>query len=115
MADDRGNNKVNIDYRYSPTILGKIALSIALPAAVIGMIAVIAAFWVAEAFWVCLIGEAIALVGGVFIVGDIVVFNIRQRNGKSKQNKPKEMDIMRAVHMVIGIIVGIIIGYLIWH
>ena len=32
----------------------------------------------------------------------------------NKENEPKEMDIMRIVHMIIGIIVGIIIGYLIW-
>ena len=33
---------------------------------------------------------------------------------KWKENTPKEMDIMRIVHMIIGIIAGIIIGYLIW-
>ena len=37
-----------------------------------------------------------------------------QSRSKNKENEPKEMDIMRIVHMIIGIIVGIIIGYLIW-
>ena len=33
---------------------------------------------------------------------------IRDREG------PKEMDIMRIVHLLIGVAAGVIIGYLIW-
>ena len=111
------------DYlKYTPTLPGKIAIGIATPSAIIGIIAVFFAFKFPEAFIITLIAEAIAVIGGIVLTIDIVRFNISQKKkqekiqsrSKNKENEPKEMDIMRIVHMIIGIIVGIIIGYLIW-
>lgn len=111
------------DYlKYTPTLLGKIAIGIATPSAIIGIIAVFFAFKFSEAFIITLIAEAIAVIGGIVLTIDIVRFNISQKKkqdkiqskSKNKENTPKEMDIMRIVHMIIGIIAGIIIGYLIW-
>ena len=45
---------------------------------------------------------------------DIVRFNRKQKKITDQREEPKEMDIMRIVHLLIGIVVGIIIGYLIW-
>ena len=107
------------DYlKYTPTLPGKIAIGIATPSAIIGIIA----FKFPEAFIITLIAEAIAVIGGIVLTIDIVRFNISQKKkqdkiqskSKNKENTPKEMDIMRIVHMIIGIIAGIIIGYLIW-
>ena len=107
------------DYlKYTPTLPGKIAIGIATPSAIIGIIAVFFAFKFPEAFIITLIAEAIAVIGGIVLTIDIVRFNISQKKiqskSKNKENTPKEMDIMRIVHMIIGIIAGIIIGYLIW-
>ena len=107
------------DYlKYTPTLPGKIAIGIATPSAIIGIIAVFFAFKFPEAFIITLI----AVIGGIVLTIDIVRFNISQKKkqdkiqskSKNKENTPKEMDIMRIVHMIIGIIAGIIIGYLIW-
>ena len=109
------------DYlKYTPTLPGKIAIGIATPSAIIGIIAVFFAFKFPEAFIITLIAEAIAVIGGIVLTIDIVRFNISQKKkqdkiqskSKNKENTPKEMDIMRIVHMIIGIIAGIIIGYL---
>ena len=73
------------DYlKYTPTLPGKIAIGIATPSAIIGIIAVFFAFKFPEAFIITLIAEAIAVIGGIVLTIDIVRFNISQ---KKKQDK----------------------------
>lgn len=113
------------DYlKYKPTLPGKFAICIATPSAIIGIIAVFFAFVYPQAFVITVIAEGIAIFGGIILTIDIVRFNIRQNKASEKlsKNKKKEwedsnnnLDIMRIVHMLIGIAVGIMIGYLIWH
>lgn len=107
------NNKVNTGYkRYQPTMLGKLAIGVAAPSALISFIAVIIAlFQVPQAFLITLVTLAIAFIGGILIVVDIVIFNFKNR---SKNKEPKTIDIGRMVHLLIGLITGIIIGYLAW-
>ena len=46
---------------------------------------------------------------------DILRFNRNQNKVTGGvSDEPKTMDIMRIVHLLIGILTGIIIGYLIW-
>ena len=40
--------------------------------------------------------------------------NRQQKKVTDKREGPKEMDIMRIVHLLIGVAAGVIIGYLIW-
>lgn len=107
------NNKVNTGYkRYEPTMLGKIAMAITAPSALISFVAVIVAFFnVPQAFLITLVTLAIAFVGGLLIVADIVIFNFKN---KSKDKEPKTKDIGRLVHLLVGLIAGIIVGYLAW-
>lgn len=106
-------NKVNTGYkRYEPSMLGKLAIGVTTPSALISFIAVIIAFFnVPQAFLITFVTLAIAFIGGILIVIDIVIFN---HKNKSKDKEPKTKDIGRMVHMLIGLIAGIIIGYLAW-
>lgn len=108
--------QVNTGYeKYTPSLMGKIALGITVPSALIAFISVMIAFTVIpKALMVTVVTFAISFVGSIFIAVDIIVFNQKQKKQRSKTSEPKTLDIMRIVHMLIGIGVGIIIGYLIW-
>lgn len=101
--------------KYTPGIVGKIALGITVPSALIALISVlIAAFGMIQAIVVTFFTFIIAFVGSVVIAIDIVRFNRQQKKATDKREGPKEMDIMRIVHLFIGVAAGVIIGYLIW-
>ena len=101
--------------KYTPGIVGKIALGITVPSALIALISVlIAAFGMIQAIVVTFFTFIIAFVGSVVIAIDIVRFNRQQKKATDKREGPKEMDIMRIVHLLIGVAAGVIIGYLIW-
>ena len=73
------------DYlKYTPTLPGKIAIGIATPSAIIGIIAVFFAFKFPEAFIITLIAEAIAVIGGIVLTIDIVRFNISQKKNRTR-------------------------------
>ena len=109
-------NQMKTGYeRYTPTMIGKIALAVTVPAVIIAFISVIVALTaIPDALIVTVFTFAISFIGSIVIAGDIVVFNYKQKKKTSNSNEPKTLDIMRIVHMLIGIAVGIIIGYLIW-
>lgn len=109
-------NQINTGYeKYTPSTVGKIALGITVPSALIAFISVIIAFIaVPQALIVTLVTFAISFIGSIVIAGDIIVFNQKQKKKNPQKDEPKTLDIMRIVHMFIGVIVGIIIGYLIW-
>ncbi len=103
--------KVNNGYqRYQPTMFGKLAICITAPSALVSFFAVIVLlFQVPQALVVTFVSLIIAFIGGILIVADIVIFNLKNRS-----KEPKPMDIGRMIHLLLGIITGIIIGYLIW-
>lgn len=109
-------NQINPGYeKYTPSTVGKIALGITVPSALIAFVSVIIAFIaIPQALLVTLVTFAISFIGSIVIAGDIIVFNQKQKNKTPKKDEPKTLDIMRIVHMFIGVVVGIIIGYLIW-
>ena len=101
--------------KYTPGTLGKIAMGITIPSALIAFISVIvAAFGMIQVLMVTLVTFIISFIGSIVIAADIVVFNRRQRKQTEKSTEPKQLDIMRIVHLFIGVVVGIVIGYLIW-
>lgn len=108
------------DFRYKPSIFGKIALCIAVPAAIIGMISVVLALAVpgysVSFFMICLVAEAVALIGGIAIVIDIVISNKKNRKilEESGQIPKKERDIANLGHFIAGLGLGIFLGFLIW-
>ena len=110
------NRQMNMGYqKYTPSIVGKIAVAVTTPSAIIAFITVlIALFAVPDMLIVTLVTFLISFVGSIVITIDIVRFNWKQKKQEPKTNEPKQLDIMRIVHMLIGIIVGIAIGYLIW-
>lgn len=112
------NNQLNTGYeKYTPGTVGKIAIGITTPSAIIAFVSVLVAlFGMPEAMIVTLITFVISFVGSIVIMIDIVAFNQKQKRKTSanKGNTDNPLDIMRIVHMLIGIVVGIIIGYLIW-
>lgn len=112
----KNSRQTNTGYeRYTPGTVGKIAMAITAPSAIISFISVmIAVFGMIQALIVTFFTFIISLVGAIVIAVDIVRFNRKQRKAAGVSNEPKEMDIMRIVHMLIGIGVGVIIGYLIW-
>lgn len=112
----KNSHQTNTGYeRYTPGTVGKIAMAITAPSAIISFISVmIAVFGMIQALIVTFFTFIISLVGAIVIAVDIVRFNRKQRKAAGVSNEPKEMDIMRIVHMLIGIGVGVIIGYLIW-
>ena len=91
-------------------------MGITIPSVIIAFISVmIALFGAIQALSVTFITFVISVLGSIVLVIDIVVFNRKQKKLSGSINDGvKEMDIMRIVHMLIGIVVGIIIGYLIW-
>lgn len=112
------NNQVNTGYeKYTPGTVGKIAIAITTPSALIAFISVlIALFALPDALIVTVVTFVISFVGSIVIMVDIVMFNRRQKSKSpiSKNEAASQPDIMRIVHMLIGIVAGIIIGYLIW-
>ena len=67
-----------------------------------------------QALMVTLITFIISFVGSVILAIDIVIFNRKQSKKSGTSDQPKQLDIMRIMHLIVGIGVGIIIGYLIW-
>lgn len=112
----KSNQPIKSGYeKYTPGTVGKIAMAITVPSAIIAFISVmVAVFGVIQALVVTFITFIISLVGSIVIAIDIVRFNHQQKKATGADKEPKTMDIMRVVHMLIGIGVGIIIGYLIW-
>jgi purine-cytosine permease-like protein len=90
-------------------------MGITVPSAAIAFISVMMAlFGMFQAIIVTFFTFIISFIGSIVIVVDIVIFNRKQKKDRGVYDEPKPMDIMRIVHMLIGIIVGIAIGYLIW-
>lgn len=116
MYKGQKNDKMKTGYeKYTPGTLGKIAMGITIPSALIAFISVIvAAFGMIQVLMVTLVTFIISFIGSIVIAADIVVFNRRQRKQTEKSTEPKQLDIMRIVHLFIGVVVGIVIGYLIW-
>lgn len=112
----KSNQQIKSGYeKYTPGTVGKIAMAITVPSAIISFVSVmIAVFGMIQALVVTFFTFIISLVGSIVIVIDIVRFNRRQKKATQVSEEPKTIDIMRMVHMLIGIVVGIIIGYLIW-
>lgn len=112
----KSNQQMKSGYeKYTPGTVGKIAMAITVPSAIISFVSVmIAVFGMIQALVVTFFTFIISLVGSIVIVIDIVRFNRRQKKATEVTDAPKTIDIMRMVHMLIGIVVGIIIGYLIW-
>ena len=110
------NRQINSGYqRYTPSVVGRIAVAVTAPSAIIAFISVLVALvFIPDALIVTLVTFLISFVGSIVIVIDIVRFNFKQKEKGAKSNEPKQLDIMRIVHMLIGIVVGIVIGYLIW-
>lgn len=125
MSHNKMNNKntykvSNNEMGYRPSLFGKITLCISVPAAIIGIISVILALTISSQtgtfFVICLIAEAVAFVGGICIVIDIVISNNKDRKKleKTGQIPKKEKDLANIVHLLVGLVLGIILGYLIW-
>lgn len=112
----KNNQQMNSGYeKYTPGTVGKIAMAITVPSAAIAFISVmVAVFGMIQALIVTFITFVISLVGSIVIAIDIVRFNRRQKKSTDTVGESKEMDIMRIVHLLVGIVTGIIIGYLIW-
>lgn len=115
------------DYRYKPSMLGKIALCVTVPAAIIGVVSIIVAFilmaiaagsHVGDFFVICLIAEAVAFVGGIVIVVDIVISNNKNKKKLEKagviKEEKKEKDIANLIHFLVGLGLGILLGFLKW-
>ena len=112
----KSNQQIKSGYeKYTPQTVGKIAMAITVPSAIIAFISVIvAAFGMIQALVVTFFTFIISFVGSIVIAIDIIRFNRKQRKETGAVGEPKTMDIMRIVHLFIGVAVGIIIGYLIW-
>ncbi len=91
-------------------------MAVTVPSAAIAFISVmLAVFGMLQALVVTFITFIISLAGSIVIAIDIVRFNRNQKKVTGGvSDEPKTMDIMRIVHLLIGILTGIIIGYLIW-
>lgn len=101
--------------KYTPGTFGKVVMAITLPSAILAVVSVfIAVAGVLQAITVTFFTCIIAFIGSILIAIDIVRFNRKQKKITDQREEPKEMDIMRIVHLLIGIVVGIAIGYLIW-
>lgn len=76
--------------KYTPGIVGKIALGITVPSALIALISVlIAAFGMIQAIVVTFFTFIIAFVGSVVIAIDIVRFNRQQKKATGQKGRPK--------------------------
>ncbi|MCR5430820.1 MAG: hypothetical protein K6E58_06290 [Eubacterium sp.] len=108
------NNNTNRT-QYQASKLGKVSMYVTVPAAIITVLSLVVGLaGVRQAFAIMFIGCAITIVGCILLAVDIIVFNRKQAKKNPDKNGPKEMDIGRMVHLLIGVVVGIIIGYLIW-
>ena len=103
------NKQENPYGRYTPGTVGKIAIAVTVPSAIIAFVSVMI-----QALMVTLITFIISFVGSIILAIDIVIFNRKQSKKSVTSDQPKQLDIMRIVHLIVGIGVGIIIGYLIW-
>lgn len=112
----KNNKQMNTGYeKYTPGTVGKIAMAITAPSVIIAFISVmVAVFGMIQALVVTFVTFIISLLGSIVIAIDIVRFNRRQKKATGGSKEPETLDIMRVVHMLIGIAVGVIIGYLIW-
>ncbi len=113
----KNNQQMKSGYeKYTPGMVGKIAMAVTVPSAAIAFISVmLAVFGMLQALVVTFITFIISLAGSIVIAIDIVRFNRNQKKAAGGvSDEPKTMDIMRIVHLLIGILTGIIIGYLIW-
>lgn len=110
------NNKKTADPygKYVPGLFGKFVMGFTVPSAVIALIAGLTAFIVPQLMIVAIATFIIAFVGSILLMVDIIIFNRRQKKGRTKDEGPKELDIMRIVHLLVGMVLGIAIGYLIW-
>lgn len=110
------NKQENPFGRYTPGTVGKIAIAVTVPSAIIAFVSVMVALLtpMIQALMVTLITFIISFVGSVILAIDIVIFNRKQSKKSGTSDQPKQLDIMRIVHLIVGIGVGIIIGYLIW-
>lgn len=108
--------QMNTGYeKYTPGMVGKIAMAITVPSALIAFLSVMAAvFGMIQALVITFFTFIISLIGSIVIAIDIVRFNRKQKKATGGTDEPKTLDIMRIVYMLIGIVVGVIIGYLIW-
>ena len=101
--------------KYTPGTVGKIAIAITVPSALISFITVmIALFGPVQILVVTFFTFLIAFLGSIVIMVDIVLFNRKQKKITGNKQESKPLDIMRIVHLLIGVLVGVIIGYLIW-
>ena len=100
----------------TPGTVGKIAIAVTVPSAIIAFVSVMVALLtpMIQALMVTLITFIISFVGSVILAIDIVIFNRKQSKKSGTSDQPKQLDIMRIMHLIVGIGVGIIIGYLIW-
>lgn len=110
------NKQENPYGRYTPGTVGKISIAVTVPSAIIAFVSVMIALLtpMIQALMVTLITFIISFVGSVILAIDIVIFNRKQSKKSGTSDQPKQLDIMRIVHLIVGIGVGIIIGYLIW-
>lgn len=104
---------------YVPQGFGKVVMMITAPAAILSMVSILLLFVLkgnaqGMAMIVALVSFAVSFIGSIILMIDVVRFNRKQSKKFDKPSEAKGLDIMRIVHMIIGIIGGIIIGYLIW-
>lgn len=105
--------------RYVPQGFGKAILFVTAPSAIIALVSILSLFVLkgnaqAVMFMVALAAFAISFIGSILLMIDIVRFNHKKNKQYGKASEAKELDIMRIVHLFIGVLCGIIIGYLIW-
>lgn len=118
----RKNNLNPKTRKYEPTTVGKGAMIVTAPAAIIGMVSVIVGIivpsMVAVCFDICIISEGIAFVGGIVLVIDMILFNRRMAKeiAKNKKEQPvkQEKDIANIAHLLAGLAIGLFLGYMFW-
>ncbi len=107
--------KGTTDGKYTPGMVGKITMAITIPSALIAFISVMMAIsGIQQAILVTVVTFIISFVGSIVLAIDIVIFNRKERKKYKDTEAPKGPDIMRILHLIIGVFVGIIIGYLLW-
>ena len=89
--------QMNTGYeKYTPGMVGKIAMAITVPSALIAFLSVMAAvFGMIQALVVTFFTFIISLIGSIVIAIDIVRFNRKQKKATGGTDEPKTLDIMR--------------------